>query len=141
MVRQAVVWCGLADPGVTRTELVERSDSEATALRELLSGWDDLDPDCFGLTTAEILKRLNEFPDRYERVRGAVLELCPAQAGKLPSVGSLGKKLGHLRGRVVSGRFIDRRANRKKTAAWFVTGETAGDAGHAGDNSTHTHAL
>ncbi len=132
LIRQAVVWCGQADPGATRTELVEQSDREAIALRELLAGWDELDPDCFGLTTAEILTRLIQHSDRYEQVRNAVLELCPPQAGHpLPSPGSFGKKLGHLRGRVVSGRFIDRRPNRKKTSAWFVSGETAGDAGDA----------
>ena len=133
LVRQAVVWCGQGDPGATRTELVEQSDREAIALRELLAGWDELDPDCFGLTTAEILTRLIQHPERYEQVRNAVLELCPPQAGHpLPSPGSFGKKLGHLRGRVVSGRFIDRRPNRKKTSAWFVSGETAGDDGDAG---------
>ena len=146
-MRQAVVWCGQADPGATRTELVEQSDREAIALRELLAGWDELDPDCFGLTTAEILTRLMQHPERYEQVRNAVLELCPPQAGHpLPSPGSFGKKLGHLRGRVVSGRFIDRRPNRKKTSAWFVSGETAGDDGDAGDATAllsrdveHTH--
>lgn len=136
LVRQAVVWCGQPDPGATRTELVERSDREGNALRELLTGWDELDPDCFGLTTAEILARLTQHPERYERARNAVLELCPPQEGKpLPSAGSLGKKLGHLCNRVVSGRFLDRRPNRQKASAWFVGGETAGDAGHEGDNS------
>ena len=136
LVRQAVVWCGQADPGATRTELVEQSDREAIALRELITGWDELDPDCFGLTTAQILERLSQQPDRYEQVRNAVLELCPPQAGhSLPSTGSFGKKLSHLRGRVASGRSIDRRQNRKKTSAWFVTGETAGDDGLAGDTT------
>ena len=147
LVRQAIVWCGQPDPGATRTELVEQSDREAIALRELLAGWDELDPDCFGLTTAEILARLIQHPERYEQVRNAVLELCPPQAGHpLPSPGSFGKKLGHLRGRVVSGRFIDRRPNRKKTSAWFVCGETAGHDGDAGDATAllsrdveHTH--
>lgn len=89
LVRQAVVWCGQSDPGATRTELVEQSDREAIALRELLAGWDELDPDCSGLTTTEILTRLAHieydqegkavFPQRYkhEQVRNAVLELCP----------------------------------------------------------------
>ncbi len=134
LVRQAVVWCGQSDPGATRTELVEQSDREATNLRELLAGWDELDPDCYGLTTAEILDRITKHPDRYQRVCNAVLELCPPQAGKsFPSAGSLGKKLGQLRGRVVSGRFLNRRPNRQKSAAWFVSDSTAGDAGVAGD--------
>ena len=134
LIRQAVVWCGQPDPGATRIELVEQSDREAIALRELLAGWDELDPDCFGLTTAEILDRINKHPTRYGRVRDAVLELSPPQAGKsFPSAVSLGKKLGHLRGRVVSGRFLNRRENRQKSSAWFVSNSTAGDNGLAGD--------
>ncbi len=137
LVRQAVVWCGQPDPGATRTELVEQSDREAIALRQLIAGWDELDPNYWGLTTSEILLRLSQHPERYEQVRNAILELCPPKAGHLlPSPGSLGKKLGHLRGRVVSGRFVDRRENRKKVSAWFVDGRPAGDAGDEGDISS-----
>lgn len=140
LIRQAVVWCGQLDPGATRTELVERSDRDAVAVRELLAGWDELDPDCFGVTTAKILELLSQHPDKYEQVLNAVLELCPAQAGKLPTSQSLGSKFGHLRGRVVSGRYLDSRPNRNKTAAWFVCQTIAGDAGDAGPFSANPHA-
>lgn len=133
LVRQAIVWCGLPDPGATRTELVEQSDREATALRQLIDGWDELDPDYQGLTTSEILSRLAEHPSRYDQVRNAVLELCPLKGRELQALtGSLGKKLGHLRGRVVSGRFLDRQPNRKKVSSWFVRPATAGDEGDEG---------
>lgn len=136
LVRQAIVWCGQPDPVATRTELVKRADREAAALPALVNGWDELDPDRFGVTATEIISRLSQHPDQYEQVRSALMELCPPKdGGLLPSVGSLGKKLGHLRGRVVCGRFIDSRDNRSKVKAWFVCGEAAGDDGDAGDNS------
>ncbi len=132
LVRQAVVWCGQSDPGATRTELVEQSDREAVALRELLVGWDELDPDRFGMTTAEILNKLTEHPHGFSHVHSAVLELCPAPAGKLPSARSLGNKLGHLRGRVVGGRCLDYRVGRGNRKAWHVTGDIA--TGYSGDS-------
>jgi len=139
LVRQAVLWCGQSDPGATRTELVEQSDREAIALRELLAEWDELDPDRFGLTTAEILGRLTKQPEQYERVRDAVLELCPPKAGHpLPSTGSLGNKLRHLRGRVIGGRCLDYHEGRGRKRAWHVvTAESEnGDSGDAGDTDS-----
>lgn len=135
LIRQAVVWCGQPDPGATRTELVEQSDREAIALRELHGGWDEIDPDCVGLTATEILARLSQHPERYERVRDAVLELCPAPADKLPSTRSLGNKLRHLRGRVIGGRCLDYREGRGRKRAWHVvTAESpTGDSGDLGD--------
>ena len=139
LIRQAIVWYGLPDPGATRTELVEQSDREATALRALLGGWDELDPDRFGLTTVEILGRLTKQPEQYERVRDAVLELCPPKAGHpLPSTGSLGNKLRHLRGRVIGGRCLDYREGRGRKRAWHVvTAESEnGDSGDTGDTDS-----
>ncbi|MCX7421964.1 MAG: hypothetical protein NT013_20810 [Planctomycetia bacterium] len=138
LVRQAIVWCGHPDPGATRTELVNSSDSEAIALRDIIEGWSELDPDHFGLTSSEIIAKLEQNLTQHERIRGAFLELCPTKdARQLPSAGSLGKKLGQLKGRVVSGQFIDKRLNRKKSSAWFVDRQTAGDAGDKFHSPTH----
>lgn len=132
LIRQSLVWCGLPDPGATRAELVERSDCEATAYRDLIAGWDELDPDCFGLTSAEILDRLALQPNRYHRIRDAVAELCPSPTGRLPSSRSLGNKLRHFRGRVVGGSYIDSRLTRRNIAAWVVCRVRDGSAGSDG---------
>lgn len=119
LVRQALVWAGLPDPGATREELARTSDREAAALRALILGWPEVDPEGTGLTASKLIERLEKNPDSFDDVRGTVLELCPAPAGKLPGARSLGNKLRHLRGRVVGGKTIDRRDSHG-TASWFV---------------------
>jgi hypothetical protein len=140
-IRQALVWCGQPDPGATRTELVHQSDREVIALRELLGGWDELDSSGGGLTTGEVLDRINKHPMRFELVRNAIAELCPAPAGKLPSIRSLGSKLSHIRGRVVGGKHLDRRTNRENKAVWLVCRATAGSAGSDGSGVTNSHTM
>lgn len=120
LVRQAIVWAGLPDPGETREELTRSSDREAAGLRALLQGWQEMDQEGVGITAANLIKRLEREPDQYELLRSAVLELCPTGSGKLPSPRSLGNKLRHLRGRVVGGRALDKREPHG-TAVWFVT--------------------
>jgi hypothetical protein len=119
VVRQAVVWAGLPDPGETRQELARSADREAAALRSLILGWAEIDPEGTGLTAAKMIERLETSPKLFEVFRNAVSELCPAPAGKLPGPRSLGNKLRHLRGRVVGGKAINRR-DCHGTAVWFV---------------------
>ena len=52
LVRQAIVWTGLPDPGATRKELTTQADREAAALRQLIAGWQEIDPDGAGMTVA-----------------------------------------------------------------------------------------
>ena len=71
LVRQAIVWTGLPDPGSTRTELVSQSDREAVALRQLLAGWEELDSAGVGMTVAAALRELAEHPHDYDALRSA----------------------------------------------------------------------
>lgn len=136
LVRQAIVWVGLPDPGDTREELRRASDREASALRAIIRGWAEIDPDGTGLTSAKIIERLEKSPDSYELLRSAVLELCPAQGGKLPSTRSLGNKLRALRGRNIGGKAIDCRDSHG-TALWSVQqiGPMAATASCSGGSS------
>ena len=109
LVRQALVWVDLPDPGDAREELRRSCDQEASALKALIAGWSEIDPDGTGLSAAKLIEKLEESSSQYEAVRNAVLELCPAPAGKLPGARSVGNKLRHLRGRVVGGRSISSR--------------------------------
>lgn len=120
LVRQCIVWCGLPDSGITRAELTERSDCEASAYRDLVAGWAELDPTAGGLTATEILGRLASEPNRYHQLRDAIAELCPSRLGQSPSPKSLGSKLRHYRRRVVGGHYLDSRQNRRNMAEWFV---------------------
>lgn len=107
LVRNAVVWCGLPDPGETRRELVERSDVQAGALRSLVEQWHIIDPDGEGLLTAEILRRLDSSEFECDELKSSVFELCESSRGKPPTTRSLGNKLRHLRGRVIGGKALD----------------------------------
>lgn len=133
LVRQALVWAGQPDPGATRQELARASDREAQALRALILGWPEIDPDGTGLAATKIIDRLAQEENKYDTVRAAVLELCPAPFGKLPSTRSLGNKLRSLRGRNVGGKALDKRDSHG-TAVWFVTqvGDIPASSGWSG---------
>ncbi|MEX2168091.1 MAG: hypothetical protein WD851_02170 [Pirellulales bacterium] len=132
LVRQALVWIGMPDPGETREELARSSDREAAALRAIVQGWSEIDSGKTGLTAATLLKRLEQSPEGYEPFRSAILDLCPAPAGKLPGPRSLGNKLRNLRGRVVGGKAIDSR-DQHGTSVWFVADVMQSNEGYRPD--------
>ena len=134
LVRSAVVWAGLADPGESRTDLASTADREAVALRQLLEGWADVDPYGHGMTIADVLRQLNEHPSDYDVLRAALHELAPPRDGKSLNARSIGMKLHHVRRRVVGGRCLDNRQNNRGTALWLV--RDAGTTGSKGTNST-----
>ena len=149
LVRQAIVWCGLPDPATTRTELTSQSDREASLLRQLIAGWEELDPNGTGLTVGAVLESLGEHQHSYETLRAALWELTPPKDGKSLNPRSIGMKLHYLRRRVIGGKFLDSRDERG-TAAWFVAGDdhfgNCGTRGTSGTTlapcaraDTHTH--
>lgn len=115
LVRQVIVWCGLPDPGESRQELQEHSDSERSALAALIDAWPQIDPEGRGLTTSAIIKKLEKSPAEYEAVLDAVLELC----GKLDSR-SLGRRLSQFRGRILGCKTIDKVREQKGAIVWKV---------------------
>src|SRR5262249_2277772 len=58
LVRNAIVWVGLPDPGETRFLLDQRADHVAQNMRTLLNGWERMDPKGEGLTAAQVFDRL-----------------------------------------------------------------------------------
>ena len=145
LVRQAIVWAGMPDPAITRTELTSQADREAVALRQLLAGWQEIDPAGNGLTVAEVLSLLAENPNTFTTVRAALWELCPPKDGKTLNPRSIGMKLHHLRRRVVDGKFLDRR-DARSGAIWSIgQPEPCGTSATSGTSSTppadaHAHA-
>jgi len=141
LVRQAVVWLGLPDPGSTRVELMERSDVQASAIRQLLECWNEIDSSGEGMTTGRLLEILNRHKESYLSVREAILELCGGTPDKLPTVRTVGNKFRHIRGRVIGGKMLDSHPNRKKVAVWVVRSSgSAGSAGSEGCNLAPFHA-
>jgi len=76
VIHNAIVWTGTPDPGATREELLSRADRDSAALRDLIEGWQEIDPEGNGLTASEALKKLEDNPNMYDTLRGAILELC-----------------------------------------------------------------
>jgi hypothetical protein len=121
IVRNTIVWVGLPDPAETRSELRTRADQDARILGLFMDGLLEIDPNGLGITTAEILKTLGDYPSDYQSLRTAIWEGVPTKDGKFPSPRSIGMKLSHLRQRVKGGRFIDSKDSRKGTV-WVVKG-------------------
>lgn len=117
LVRQALVWAGMEDPGKARQQLTEGADSEALALRILFENWRLLDGTGTGVTAARILEELTStdpetHTDAHRAVREAVQELAPTAFGKGGSPKSLGRRLKHFKGRIVGGFALDSRTSR-----------------------------
>jgi hypothetical protein len=122
LVRGAVVWSGLADPGETRAELDE-VDADNSVLADLLAGWEEL-PDNWGLAGCTVARALEALRDdaelqHYSRLRSALGELCPHPAGQRPTARKVGYALRRFRGRVLSGRKLQTRVAAGNNL-WFV---------------------
>jgi len=114
LVRSAITWAGVDDPGETRTDLNATADGEGNALRRLIEGWAAIDEDGHGLTVASVLDAITwherqntTMPQEYLTVRDAICELVPAKGNQLPSSRSVGIKFKKFRHRVVGGRYFD----------------------------------
>src|SRR5262249_42685884 len=76
VVRAAVVWAGLEDPGQARMTLAEGADRDAAALAGLLAGWDEIDPQRQGMTAAQAIKLLDGAdPSLYPVMREVLSEI------------------------------------------------------------------
>lgn len=153
VVREAVVFAGLPDPGETRVALQTAADTDANAMAALIDSLERMDPDRRGVTAGQIIDSIRKSsdppPDWLSAMRSAIEELC----GKLDSR-ALGYKFRHFARRNFNGRMIDRAGeDRLKGVRWIVrqvsdrpkpspaspaspaTGPIpAGDAGYAGDD-------
>ncbi len=140
LVRSAVVWVGLPDPGETRLLLQAQADVAAESMGVVLSCWGLLDPDRKGLTAADVIGRLKDTPpedapDYYLDLRDALESLL----GKLDAR-ALGFKLRSYRRRVFDGRFIDAAGTAKRAARWAVYPAEAFRLGGKHPHHTrHTH--
>jgi hypothetical protein len=125
LVRNAVVWVGLPDPGETRLLLQEQSDIVAEGMGTILACWERMDPCREGLTAAEVLHRLYpkgkaqdgapKPPDYYFDFQAALESLL----GR-PDAQRLGFRLRSYRRRLFRGRYIDRVGKEHQAARWAV---------------------
>jgi hypothetical protein len=128
VVREAVVFAGLPDPGETRMALQTAADRDAAAMGDILCGMADLDRGRRGLTAADVVKRLKEHDGSDEvlvSMRSAVEELCGKLDGR-----ALAMRFRSFKRRNFDGRFIDVGGTAQGTNRWVVL---------AGDGGKHPH--
>jgi hypothetical protein len=111
LVRSAVTWLGLPDPGETRIELQDQADTTAGAMEALLEYLEKTDPDRRGRTAAEIVERAKQDNELRENVEGLV--------GRLDTR-ALGNKLRLYRRRNFGGRYLDRAGEQHRAVRWAV---------------------
>ena len=121
VVREAVVFAGMPDPGETRLALQSAADCDANAMSALLDALERMDPDREGVTTGEVIEAIRKPADPppvwLADLRSAVEELC----GKVDSR-VLGYRFRHFARRNFNGRMIDRATSVSATnsARWVV---------------------
>jgi hypothetical protein len=119
LVRNAVVWVGLPDPGETRLLLQAQADVAAECMGVLLQCWERLDPDRQGLTAAEVIEKCKNPPEGSAELYAELRDALEGLLGKLEAR-ALGTRLRSYRRRVFQGRFIDQAGKEHKAARWAV---------------------
>jgi len=110
LVRNSLVWAGLADPGETRQGLAAEADEETLQLRQLMDAWEELG------RPATVNDAANDAYEGRAPLLKAFLDGLPADKhGKKTALGNL---LRDYRGRVLDGRRLER--TDKKRPKWRV---------------------
>lgn len=118
VVREAVVFAGLPDPGLTREQLQASADVDAAAMLTIIGGLEQMDPNRRGLTCAEVVKRLKEAEpvlDWQAEMVSAVEELCGGLDAR-----KLGYKFKHFKGRNFGGKVIRLAGETSGNRRWWV---------------------
>jgi hypothetical protein len=120
IVRSSVVWVGLPDPAETRLLLQDQADVAAEHMALLLLGWEKLDPERQGITTAQVIHQLYKEPrDPPPDFHADLKEALESLLDKLDAR-ALGNKLRTYRRRVFRGRFFDQTGTKHHAARWAV---------------------
>lgn len=146
LVRQSVVFAGFDDPGKTREELRETSDSEAGALHQMLQVVKYIDRDKKGFLAGQLLRIADGFsgPDGQihshedsKSLREAIEQFCDGTFERINSR-RLGNRLKHFRNRVCDGLLFDfsmKDGNRR----WFVK-SVSGSSGSSDSQQPEPYA-
>jgi hypothetical protein len=120
VVREAVVFAGLPDPGETREALQQNADQEARAMGVILDGLQQMDPHQRGVTTGAVIGRIKDTtgaPEWVENLRAGVEDLC----GKLDSR-ALAGRFRQFQRRNFGGRMLQKASvDRTNSNRWVVT--------------------
>jgi hypothetical protein len=118
VVRNSLVWASLPDPAQTRQQLQDHADAMAEAMGMLLSAWEQLDRDGYGMTTADLIERVKDHRGTEPHF-AAMRDAIETMVGKLDAR-ALGYKLRSYRRRVFQGRFLDLKTVSSGAKRWAV---------------------
>jgi hypothetical protein len=128
VVREAVVWSGLPDPGETREALQTTADRDAVTMAVMIDALERADPGRRGVTTGEMVEAVRKpadpVPPWHADLKGAVEELCGRLDSRL-----LGYRLRHFARRNFGGKMIDRAGSvsASNSVRWAVLPVAAGN--------------
>lgn len=135
VVRNAVVWCGEADPGLARQELADVADQDLNAARQIMEYWPDIDPNNEGVTASQIITRLNENPGSCGHFYAALQELCACRGDELPSPRAIGNRFRSIRRRIIGSKCLNYRKGSARIRYWYIaSASTAGDSSVSSDS-------
>jgi hypothetical protein len=137
LVRGAVVWAGMADPGETRVAISE-GDPTVEALGALLVAWQQADPHRRGLMAGEFIKIVqdSDAPEWAETAKAALDVLLDRVDARM-----LGNRLRSYRKRIVGGLFFDRAGERQNAIRWAAyPAEEFGRRPEKTNQTNNTHA-
>lgn len=115
LIRNCVVWCGLADPYEAHEALVAEADTDSDVLEDLLTGFKDMQEyyKCDSLTLAEVVAELEceveqrkknaHYDLRFPLLFHTLLKLCSVKDGKVPTAHLISKRITKYKGRVRKG--------------------------------------
>lgn len=111
IIRNAIVWIDLPDPGETRLMVQEQADTTATTMRALLAALEMIDPKRVGLTAAEIVRLAGDAEDAGDaRHSSEVREMLRDSIAELfdkPDARKLSYRLRSIKRRILDGRYLD----------------------------------
>jgi hypothetical protein len=119
LVRSAVAWIEMPDPGETRLLLQEQADLGAESMNVILASWERMDSVRRGLTTAEVVQRVRDSSDNPPDYIVDLRDALEVFLGKLDAR-LLGNKLRSYRRRIFAGRYIDKVGTEHSAARWAV---------------------
>lgn len=120
IVRGAIVWTGLEDPGATREELEVESDVNRHVALDIIEGWSEFlrivrSED--GITIREALQALNAGTDA-PRLRAALEDM--SGSSRLPSTHKISRYFREIKDRNFAGKMLRNNPDPQNSHRWFV---------------------
>jgi len=121
IIRGALVWCGLADPAATRSELEEEAEESVTEQARWVLGWEELQlamarPE--GITVKEALTFLCADRGAVPRLR-ELIDALPRRSAQ-PDPLHVARRLREAKDRNLNGRMLHSAGNPKEALVWTV---------------------